>query len=40
MPGIKAMTTFADTLFVDRAGTKEEKIAVAKAIEDRQLQNE
>lgn len=40
LPGIKTIMAAIDGLFVDRAGTKEEKIAVAQAIEDRQRENE
>ena len=34
-PGVKTINSAVDGLFVDRAGTKEEKVAVAKAIEER-----
>lgn len=40
LPGIKTINAAIDGLFVDRAGTKEEKIAVARAIEERQRANE
>jgi len=39
-PFIGKISMAVDSFFVDRAGTKEEKIAVAKAIEARQLENE
>ena len=35
IPGVKTLAKWGDPLYVDRAGTKEEKIAVAKAIEER-----
>lgn len=34
------IATAIDCVFLDRAGTKEEKIAVAKHIEERQKENE
>ena len=40
LPGIKTINSAIDGLFVDRAGNKEEKAAVARAIEERQRENE
>ena len=40
MPGIKTIMAAIDGLFVDRAGTVEERQEAAKAIEERQRENE
>ena len=39
-PGVGTIAKAIDCVFLDRAGTKEEKIAIGKQIEDRQLENE
>lgn len=39
-PGIGTIAKAIDCVFVDRAGSKEEKIKVAQSIEDRQKENE
>jgi len=39
-PGVGSIAKAIDCVFLERAGTKEEKIAVGQAIEKRQAENE